>query len=74
MLRALDYQIIQTQKQYGINSYGMCPAQIKDNIEWPKYMAKLILDNDKENTWLYGIIRDDDKMDYITYPSEGLYD
>jgi hypothetical protein len=52
----------------------MCPAQIKDNIEWPKYMAKLVLDNDKENTWLYGIIRDDDKMDYITYPSEGLYD
>ncbi len=74
MLRALDYQIIQTQKQYGINSYGMCPAQIKDNIEWPKYMPKLVLDNDKENTWLYGIIRDDDKMDYITYPSEGLYD
>jgi len=74
MLRSLDYQIIQTQKQYGINSYGMCPAHIQDSTEWPKYMANLILDQDKETSWLYGVIKDDGVMGYISYPSEGLYD
>ena len=74
MLRSLDYQIIQTQKQYGINAYGMCPANIQDSVEWPKYMANLILDKDKETSWLYGIVRDDGVMGYISYPSEGLYD
>ena len=74
MLRALDYQIIQTQRQYGITSYGMCPGDIKDNVEWPKFMSNLILDNTKVKSWLYGIFKDDGEIDYIHYPSEGLYD
>lgn len=74
MLRALDYQILQTQRQYGIDSYGMCPAQFEDTFQWPKYMANLILDKNKEKSWLYGIVKDDNKMGYITYPSDGLYD
>jgi hypothetical protein len=74
MLRALDYQILQTQRQYGIDSYGMCPAQLEDIFQWSKYMANLILDKNKEKSWLYGIVKDNNKMGYITYPSDGLYD
>lgn len=74
MLRALDYQIIQTQRHYGIDSYGMCPAQLEDITKWAKYMSNLILDKNKEKTWLYGIVKDSNTMTYITYPSDGLYD
>jgi hypothetical protein len=74
MLRALDYQIIQTQRQYGIDSYGMCPAQLEDITKWAKYMSNLILDKNKEKTWLYGIVKDSNTMTYMTYPSDGLYD
>ena len=73
MQRALDYQIIQNERAHGINSYGICPANIQDNVEWPKYIAKLICDKNKNASWLYGIIKDKD-LDYIYYPSEGLYD
>tara|TARA_B100001057_G_scaffold468264_1_gene527272 strand:+ start:23044 stop:23673 length:630 start_codon:yes stop_codon:yes gene_type:complete len=73
MQRALDYQIIQNERAHGINSYGICPANIQDNVEWPKYIAKLICDKNKTASWLYGIIKDKD-LDYIYYPSEGLYD
>ncbi len=73
MQRALDYQIIQNERAHSINSYGICPANIQDNVEWPKYIAKLICDKNKNSSWLYGIIKDKD-LDYIYYPSEGLYD
>ena len=73
MQRALDYQIIQNERAHSINSYGICPANIQDNVEWPKYIAKLICDKNKNASWLYGIIKDKD-LDYIYYPSEGLYD
>ncbi len=74
MQRALDYQIIQNQRAYGINSYGICPANIQDSVAWPKYMAKLICDKDKDPSWLFGIIKEEDQLNYICYPSEGLYD
>lgn len=75
MLRALDYQIIQTQRQYGIDSYGVCPAQLEDIIQWAKYITNLILDKNKEKSWLYGIAKNDNgTMTYIPYPSDGIYD
>ncbi len=74
MQRALDYQIIQNQRAYGINSYGICPASIQDSVGWPKYIASLITNSDKDKSWLYGIIKDEKEINYISYPPEGLYD
>ncbi len=74
MQRALDYQIIQNQRAYGINSYGICPSNIQDSVGWPKYIASLITNTNKEHSWLYGIIKEENEINYISYPSEGLYD
>tara|TARA_B100000900_G_scaffold232247_1_gene197252 strand:+ start:1705 stop:2355 length:651 start_codon:yes stop_codon:yes gene_type:complete len=74
MQRALDYQIIQNQRAYGINSYGICPASIQDSVGWPKYIASLITNSNKDKSWLYGIIKDEKEINYISYPPEGLYD
>ena len=74
MQRALDYQIIQNQRANGINSYGICPAHIKDVVGWPRYIATLITDVTKDQSWLYGIIKEERQIYYISYPPEGLYD
>ena len=74
MQRALDYQIIQNQRANGINSYGICPAHIKDVVGWPRYIATLITEVTKDQSWLYGIIKEEREIYYISYPPEGLYD
>ena len=77
-LRAIDYELIWSNRNNNLNAYGICPAANTRPMDWSEFMAKHI---NKESTgkhnWLYGVAEksfvgwnkpaNDDGFSLITY-------
>ena len=56
MLRAVDYEIIWNNRNYGMNAYGICPAANTRPMDWADFVAQEIQDpNIGIKYWLYGV-------------------
>ena len=56
MLRAVDYELIWNNRNYGMNAYGICPAANTRPMDWADYVAQEIQNKDIGiGYWLYGV-------------------